>query len=65
MIFRSSVLAVHSAPTVSSSCKKVSVCITSRQFLSSADQFCIDRHSNLKRQNAEKLLFLAHNIRLL
>ena len=38
--------------------------VASEQLFSSAGQLYSDRRSNLKGENAEKLLFLAYNIRL-
>jgi len=38
--------------------------VASEQLFSSAGQVYADRRSSLKGENAEKLLFLAYNIRL-
>ena len=38
--------------------------VASEQLFSSAGQVCADRRSNLKGENAEKLLFLEYSIRL-
>jgi len=38
--------------------------VASEQLFSSAGQIYADRHNNLRGENAEKLLFLAYNIRL-